>query len=274
MTDPLVIQDLYIYPIKSLGGIRLSSAKVVERGLELDRRWMLVDESGTFLTQRKYPLMAQFKVEIGSAGLIVYPGFAPKNKVNIPFQPEMDTEVAVVIWNDLVVAKLVDAQVDQWFSDLLDMPVRLVKMPHTTCRKVDPDYAENGESVSFADGMPYLIAGQESLNDINSRLASPVPMDRFRPNIVFSGGAAFEEDSWKHILIGGVDFQVVKPCARCVMITIDQATSEQGKEPLKTLSTYRRVGNKVMFGQNMVALGEGEVKVGDAIQILSAKANP
>jgi len=273
MADPLLIQDLYIYPIKSLAGIRLTAAKVAERGFELDRRWMLVDESGTFLTQRKFPLMAQFKVEIAPDGLIVYPDFAPKNKINIPFEAEIDAQVAVRIWDDQMVAQLVGTQIDEWFSELLNKPVRLVKMPLTTHREISPKYAENGEAVSFADAMPYLIIGQESLNDINARLDSPVPMDRFRPNIVFSGGSAFAEDSWKHIRIGEVDFRVTKPCARCVMITIDQATSNQGKEPLKTLSTYRKVGNKVLFGQNMMALKAGEVKVGDTVQSLSEKAN-
>jgi uncharacterized protein YcbX len=142
-------------------------------------------------------------------------------------------------------------------------------MHESTQRKVSPKYAVNDESVSFADGMPYLILGQESLDDLNSRLEKPVPMDRFRPNIVFSGGQPYVEDSWKKIRIGAVRFQVVKPCARCVLTTIDQETGLQGKEPLKTLAGYRTLGNKVYFAQNMVALETGTIRIGDQIRMES-----
>jgi uncharacterized protein YcbX len=116
--------------------------------------------------------------------------------------------------------------------------------------------------------MPYLIIGQESLNDLNSRLEIPVPMDRFRPNIVFSGGVAFQEDSLRKVKIGDLEFQIVKPCARCVMTTVDQETGEKSKEPLKTLSDYRKINSKVYFGQNVVALETGKVRIGDLIQPL------
>ncbi|PZX50232.1 MOSC domain-containing protein [Algoriphagus chordae] len=267
MSDsPLLIQDLYIYPIKSLGGIRVTEAKVEERGFELDRRWMLIDESGKFISQRAFPLMAMLHVEIGADSLSVYHISKPAELIQIPIEDEGHEISEVKVWDDKMPARLVSTEIDDWFSAILNMNVRLVKMPLSTERKVDPKYAVNGESLSFADGMPYLLIGQKSLSDLNTRLEDPLPMNRFRPNIVFSGGEAFVEDSWKKIQIGELDFQVVKPCARCVMTTVDQDTGFKGTEPLKTLATYRQVDKKILFGQNMVALSTGVLKVGDELK--------
>lgn len=268
MPDPLIIQDLYIYPIKSLAGIRLASAKVEERGFELDRRWMLIDDRGKFISQRTFPLMAMLRVAIGAHSLSVSHSSKPDDCIQIPFDLEGEVVSSVTVWDDEMPARLVDSQIDVWFSNILSMKVRLVKMPVSTERKVDPKYAVNGESVSFADGMPYLLIGQESLEDLNRKLDVPVPMNRFRPNIVFSGGQPFVEDSWRRIQIGVLDFQVIKPCARCVMTTVDQDTGVKATEPLKTLATFRKAGSKVLFGQNMVALTSGLIKVGDEIKLV------
>lgn len=265
MFENFSIQDIFIYPIKSLGGIRLTEAKVEERGLQFDRRWMLVDPQGVFLTQRTHPPMALLQVQLDEAGLIVFDKKNPKDKLQIPYSLNSGQEIEVEIWDDRVIATIVDPVLDSWFSEKLGITCHLVIMPESTQRKVSPKYAVNDESVSFADGMPYLILGQESLNDLNSRLENPVPMDRFRPNIVFSGGLAYAEDSWKKIKIGAVEFQIVKPCARCVLTTIDQETGFQGKEPLKTLAGYRTIGNKIFFAQNMVALESGIIRIGDQI---------
>lgn len=266
MDKQLVVQDIFIYPIKSLGGIRLESAKVEEKGFQYDRRWMLVDHSGLFVSQRTYPQLALLGVKILHDHLEVF------HKQNISYQltftidrvtgPEME----VTVWDDQVLAKVVDPKVSKWFSEFLGFEVHLVVMPENSHRKVDPRYAVQGESVSFADGMPYLIIGEASLEDLNSKLETPVPMDRFRPNIVFSGGTPFLEDELKKITIGEVSFQVIKPCARCVLTTVDQQSGEKGKEPLRTLSEYRTRNNKVYFGQNMVSLQAGTVRVGDLIQ--------
>ena len=266
MENQLVVQDIFIYPIKSLGGIRLEEAEVEERGFRFDRRWMLVDEEGMFVTQRVYPQLALLKVKLGETGLAVFYKKDSKNRIEVPYDLATGPELMVTIWDDQVLAKTVHPDLDDWFSEFLGFKVSLVVLPESTQRKVDPRYAVNGESVSFADGMPYLIIGQESLDDLNSRLEEPVPMDRFRPNIVFSGGFAFQEDSLRKIKIGEVDFQIIKPCARCVLTTVNQETGEKGKEPLKTLSVYRTVNSKVYFGQNMVALSHGKVKIGDHIQ--------
>ncbi len=267
MNSALKIQDIYIYPIKSLKGIRMESAKVLERGLQYDRRWMLVDPTGCFLTQRTHANMALIQVELKEDHLLVFSSLDLKNQIKIPFEQKLDTLIEVEIWDDRLMANLVNPEFDQWFSELLGMDCKLVVMPESSQRKISSKYAVNSESVSFADGMPYLIIGQESLNHLNSKLEHPVPMDRFRPNIVFSGGESFQEDSWQKITLGKVDFQVVKPCARCVLITVDQVTGKKSKEPLQTLSSYRTLNNKVYFGQNAVALEEGYIHIGDSVML-------
>lgn len=268
MEKTLIVQDIFIYPIKSLGGLRLSEAVVEEKGFQYDRRWMLVNEEGVFLSQRDYPQLALLKVELGVNELVVFRKNEKEKLIQVPFEMANGPEIMVTIWDDQVLGKVVHPEISTWFSDYLGIEVNLVVMPESSHRKVDQRYAVNCESVSFADGMPYLLIGQESLNDLNSRLERPVPMDRFRPNIVFSGGSPFLEDSLREFKIGEVEFQIVKPCARCVMTTVDQETGKKGKEPLKTLSGYRTINNKVYFGQNVVALGPGKVKIGDHIQSL------
>jgi uncharacterized protein YcbX len=267
MENHLLVQDIFIYPIKSLGGIRLMEADVEERGFRYDRRWMLVDAEGVFVTQRVYPQLALLGVNLNASGLEVFHKKDPLNRIEVPFDLAMGPELMVTVWDDQVVAKTVATHLNSWFSDFLGFSVSLVVMPETSHRKVDPRYAVQGESVSFADGMPYLIIGQESLNELNARLEFPVSMDRFRPNLVFSGGSPFLEDQLRTIKIGNLPFQIVKPCARCVLITVDQQSGKQGKEPLKTLSTYRSVNNKVYFGQNVVALSVGKIRIGDPIQL-------
>lgn len=267
MEQQLIVQDIYIYPIKSLGGIRLTEALVEERGFQYDRRWMLVDKNGVFITQRKHPELALLKVALREKGLHVT-NQRNGEVIDVSFGLDSGEVLQVAVWDDVMLAKRVDPRLDEWFSDFLGFSVRLVTMPESTRRKVDPRYAVNGESVSFADGMPYLMIGQGSLDELNSRLESPMPMNRFRPNIVFSGGAPFLEDSLRKVKIGELDFQIVKPCARCVMTTVDQRTGEKGKEPLRTLSTYRAIDGKIYFGQNVVALQSGSIKIGDLIQRL------
>lgn len=268
MEKTLIVQDIFIYPIKSLGGLRLSEAVVEEKGFQYDRRWMLVNEEGVFLSQRDYPQLALLKVELGVNELVVFRKNEKEKLILVPFEMANGPEIMVTIWDDQVLGKVVHPEISTWFSDYLGIEADLVVMPESSHRKVDQRYAVHGESVSFADGMPYLLIGQESLNDLNSRLERPVPMDRFRPNIVFSGGSPFLEDSLREIKIGEVEFQIVKPCARCIMTTVDQKTGKKGKEPLKTLSSYRTINNKVYFGQNVVALRTGKVRIGDQIQPL------
>ena len=266
MSSSLVLQEIYLYPIKSLGGISVTEALVEERGFRYDRRWMLVDKKGDFVTQRQHPQLALLQVALSETQLEVFSKRDPSQRVAFDLDLVSDQELQVSIWGDQVLARVVSAEVSRWFSDFLQMELDLVVMPESSHRKMDPRYAVQGESVSFADGMPYVMIGQASLDELNGRLADHVGMDRFRPNLVFSGGAAYAEDQFKKLQIGEVEFQVVKPCARCVMITVNQQTGEKGKEPLATLATYRTVNNKVYFGQNAVALAPGMVRVGDLIQ--------
>ncbi|MBK0378841.1 MOSC domain-containing protein [Mucilaginibacter segetis] len=263
----LRISGLYIYPIKSLGGIALTEAKVTDRGLEHDRRWMLVDANNRFLSQREHPQLALFTQELTVNGLkVTYK--ANGASILIPFKPVKQTQLQVSIWDDVCTAQLVSDEADEWFREKLNIICSLVYMPDETERPTDQKYTEPGNITSFADAYPMLIIGQASLDDLNSKLDAPVRMNRFRPNMVFTGGEAFLEDSMKHIRITGTDLYGVKLCARCVMITIDQATRKKGKEPTKTLATYRQKNNKIYFGQNLISSGNGTIKIGDEIHIL------
>jgi uncharacterized protein YcbX len=227
---------------------------------------MLVDKKGDFVTQRQHPQLALLQVALSESQLEVFSKEDPSQRIAFDLDLVSEQELQVSIWGDQVLARVVSAELSRWFSDFLQMELDLVVMPESSHRKMDPRYAVKGESVSFADGMPYVMIGQGYLDEFNGRLADHVGMDRLRPNLVFSGGAAYAEDQFKKLQIGEVEFQVVKPCARCVMITVNQQTGEKGKEPLATLATYRTVNNKVYFGQNAVALAPGMVRVGDLIQ--------
>jgi uncharacterized protein YcbX len=174
----------------------------------------------------------------------------------------------VTVWDDTCRAQLVISHIDEWFSEKLNLPARLVYMPDDSLRQTDPRYTKEGSITSFSDAYPMLIIGQASLDDLNTRLPDALPMNRFRPNIVFTGGEAYSEDTMKHINVNGIDLYGVKLCARCVMTTIDQDSAKKGKEPLKTLAKYRLKNNKIYFGQNLVHANEGILNVGDAITIL------
>ncbi|WP_257669633.1 MOSC domain-containing protein [Parapedobacter tibetensis] len=263
----LTISELYSYPIKSLGGVALSHAAVTDRGFEYDRRWMLIDEHNRFLTQREYPHMALLNVEITEAGLLVR--HPDKGHVIVPFKPALQVELPVQVWNDTCIGILVNPDLDSWFSDALGITCSLVFMPETTHRQVDQRYAPDGFITSFADGYPFLMIGQASLDDLNSRMEEPLNMDRFRPNMVFTGGNPFEEDLMKHIQLSNIDFYGVKRCARCVVTTINQQTAKKAKEPLKTLASYRSKNKKILFGQNLIHQGTGVVRIGDTMQVLS-----
>ena len=259
------ISGLYIYPVKSLGGISLPYAEVTDRGLKYDRRWMLVDEENCFLTQREYPQMALLKMAIEEDGLrVTHP---VKGAVTIPFEPHNHASEEVIIWNDTCAGVFVSSELDKWFSDAIGINCRLIYMPENTRRQVDLTYAPEGFITSFADAYPFLLIGQSSLDDLNGRMAEQLPMNRFRPNIVFTGGEPFEEDLMKHINIAGIDFYGVKLCARCVLTTVNQQTAVKGKEPLKTLATYRFKNNKILFGQNLIHKGTGILTVGDTLSV-------
>jgi len=264
----MILSGLYIYPIKSVKGIALTEGKIQTRGLQYDRRWMLIDDNNRFLTQREFPKLATISLSIEPNGLQAsLNGQAP---LLIPFVPAADSSVPVQIWNSNCPAALVSAEADRWFSEALDSSVRLVYMPDETKRLIDP--AKGDAIVSFADAYPFLLATEASLEDLNSRLQDRVGMDRFRPNFVISGAAAaFAEDGWQEVTIGGTNFRVAKACSRCVMTTVDQERGvKSGEEPLRTLASFRRFDNEVRFGQNLIAANEGStVRVGDLVTVVN-----
>lgn len=262
----LTLTEIWIYPIKSLGGIRLTKAHVQEKGLQYDRRWMLVDENGKFMTQRVMPEMALFKVAITDAQLTIT-HIHTKSHHTIALQPTLTgRKQTVTIWDDAVKAVEVSEESSNWFSQILNIGCKLVYFPEENERAVDRQYATH-EQVSLADGYPFLIIGEASLQDLNNRMKKPLPMNRFRPNFVFSGGLPFEEDTWKKFSIGTNRFLGVKPCSRCVLTTVNQDTAEKGDEPLRTLATYRKQNNKIYFGQNLLAVDHTFVQEGDLITL-------
>jgi uncharacterized protein YcbX len=265
----LQISELYVYPIKSLPGISLRQACITDRGFEHDRRWMLVDENNTFLSQREIPEMTQLAVTLEKNAIRVTDR-RNEDSLAIAFRqndPAQKNAAEVTVWDDTCMGEYVSVEADAWFSKTLGINCRLVHMPDDSRRMVDQQYAPGDNITSFADAYPFLVIGQASLDDLNSRLAEPLPMDRFRPNIVFVGGAAFEEDLMAHLTINDINFYGVKLCARCPIPTIDQHTGLRGKEPLKTLAKYRQRDNKVYFGQNLVHRGDGVISVGDTMEV-------
>lgn len=264
----LRLSELHIYPIKSARGISLSSARVDIRGLEHDRRWMVVDEQGKFLTQRSIPRMALIQVELDSSHLSVKAD--GMNELRLPLKPDSGDPLRVCVWNDSFDAMDTGQQAALWFTKMLSRPCRLVFMPDTIERIANPKYAPRKTLVSFVDAFPFMLLSQASLNELNSRLAQPVPMNRFRPNLVIEGCTAYEEDSWANLRIGDVRFEVAKPCERCTIPTVDQETGIRASEPILTLSSYRTIGGKVYFGQNLTHDTQGMLAVGNEVHVIRA----
>lgn len=264
----MYLSGIFIYPIKSCRGISLTSAKISSTGLEHDRKWMLVDENGLFMSQRSTIEMAHIEVSLNDVGLLISYRKSDIQDLQIPFEP-LEESIEVQVWQDKFSANCVGKKADEWFSKVLESRCRLVKFGSESQRQVDPEYAPKGLQTAFADGFPFLIIGEASLSHLNTRLKKPVSMVRFRPNLVFTGGDAFTEDSWQHFQVGNTEFERVKACARCAIPTIDPETGIKGKEPMQTLATYRKVGKKVMFGQNLICLQGNEVRVNDEIKLIS-----
>ncbi|MBC7936869.1 MAG: MOSC domain-containing protein [Rhizobacter sp.] len=267
------ISAIYIYPIKSLGGIELNASAITRRGLEHDRRWMLVDEKNEFLTQRAYPQMALLKTAINIDSIIVYHCNKPEDVIKLPLYPAAKETITVRVWDDYCEAQYAAEAINKWFTQKLGIGCKAVYMPDESKRKLDPDYALSAEDItSFSDGYPILLVSEASLEDLNSKLQIAVPMDRFRPNIVITGTNAFAEDTMKHFTINHSNFYGVKLCGRCAVTTTNQQTGERGKEPLKTLASYRTINNKVCFGQNIICESGGKISVGDEIIIIETAA--
>jgi uncharacterized protein YcbX len=263
----LQISQLFIYPIKSLAGIAIPTAEITHTGFKHDRRWMLVDEQNLFLSQRTHPQMALLQPAETEKGIIVTHKQNPSQSLFIPFVNEQSKKIKVTVWDDVCDAIEAAPLYNEWFSNMLQINCKLVYMPNDTKRLVDKKYAANNEVTSFSDGYPILMIGQSSLDNLNEKLTDPLPINRFRPNIVFTGGHAFIEDEMAAFTINEINFLGVKPCARCVMTTINQQTAQKSKEPLKTLATYRMKNNKIYFGQNVLQQQNGFINVGNEIKI-------
>ena len=259
------LSGIFIYPIKACGGIALQQADVVERGLAHDRRYMLVDRAGSFVTQRSLPQLCRVATALSARSVVVSaPGRA---QLELPLALTSGDGVeatAYQVW-DSSGSALRHPQGSRWFSELLNDEVSLVFMPDTERRAVNPARARPGDIVSFADGYPLLLISEASLEELNRRLDEPLEMRRFRPNLVISGCAPHAEDGFATLSIGRIGFRGVKRCDRCVVTTIDPDTGEKGKEPLRTLAQYRQEDGKVWFGMNLIHNGTGTLRVGDAV---------
>lgn len=262
------VTELNIYPVKSTRRIALTESEVLPRGLPWDRRWMVVDRDGRFITARQHPRLATVQTRLSSGEL--YVEVAGRTGFSLPLLPDGQHKVSVTVWKDCVEALAAGAQADSWFSDFLGQDCRLVQMTDDVRRPLNRDFGKPGDQVSFADGFPLLLISEASLADLNSRLDRPVEMRRFRPNLVVDGDAPYGEDGWRHIRVGEVEFEGVKNCSRCIFTTIDPDTGEKDPqtEPLRTLSRYRRgPEGKVYLGRNLIPRSAGVIRVGDSVSV-------
>jgi uncharacterized protein YcbX len=257
------VSALTIYPLKGGRGMPVTELAIDSIGPRNDRRWVVVDSAGVQVTQREIARLCQIVARPDGAGLRLSAPYMPTIEV-----PEPTAEAArrtVQVWDDAVEAADAGDVAARWVSRFLGAEVRLAHCPETTARRTDPDYDPIGSPVSFADGYPLLLISEASLADLNTRLPSPLPMNRFRPNLVVRGTEPFAEDGWRRFMIGAIPFDGVKPCARCVVTTTDQDTGERSPEPLRTLARYRRRGDGVQFGMNVVHRRTGTIRVGDPV---------
>lgn len=262
------VASLHIHPLKSCAAVDVTTLRITSRGPEGDRRWLAVDADGRFITARQRAAMVGIHAVETASGLRLDAPSMPTIHIDTPHAH--GPRLAVSIWRDEVDALRCDPAADAWLTEYLGVSARLVHMDAAARRAVDPAYSRPGDEVSFADAYPLLVIGQASLDALNARLASPVPMERFRPSVVVVGSAEFAEDSWRRVRIGAVEFDAVKRCTRCVFTTIDPATLQRDPdgEPLRTLTTFRRSPEGVTFGMNLIPRSEGILRLGDAVQQL------
>jgi len=264
----ITLSSLIYYPIKACRGFEVVSSNIERMGLEYDRRMMVVTPEGEFLTQRQFPKLALVTPTLKDGVLTLSaPGF---DSIQLAIRTS-GFSWPVNIWKSKGVQAIDQGEeAVEWFSDWLGTSVRLVHIAEGLQRKLNPQYAVNEDDhTGFADGYPILLISEESLGDLNSRLDKPLPMNRFRPNIVVKGCEPFTEDTWNQIQIGDVQLAIVKPCARCEVTTIDKDTLERSKEPLKTLGKYRKHKLGAIFGQNVIPLNSGRLRLGMIVEVLS-----
>ncbi len=262
------LSTIHVYPVKSCAPLTLASATVEDRGFAGDRRWMIADADARFMTGREHPRLSLIRALPDGDGLTLTAPHMPP----LHLSPPLDgARVETTVWKSTVQALPAPATADAWISRYLGQSARFVYMDEACVRAVDERYGAPGDEVSFADGFPLLLISQGALDLLNTKLVTPVPMLRFRPSIVVADTAPHAEDDWKRIRIGAIDFDVVKPCARCVVPNVDfeRGTRNPDGEPLRTLATYRRAPAGVLFGQNLIPRGSGVLSVGDAVEVLA-----
>ncbi|TPW11842.1 MAG: MOSC domain-containing protein [Halothiobacillaceae bacterium] len=261
----LIVSELAIYPVKSLAPLSLRQSTVEAFGLTHDRRWMVVDPSGKFLTQRQLASMCLIQPSLTNGALTLT---APGMEI-IAIPPATSPAIAVQIWSDHCRGLDCGDAAAQWLHTFLDRPCRLVYFPDEEVRPVDPNFALPHDKTAFSDGFPLLLTTTASLDYLNSYMVKPIAMQRFRPNIVISGNRAFDEDQWQRLRIGDTTYRVAKPCSRCVIPNIDPTTATIEREPTQTLLAHRKRDNKVYFGQNLIADGDGVIAVGMEVERLA-----
>ena len=265
------ISRLFTYPIKSLRGIELAASPINRRGLQWDRRWMLVDETGQFFTQRTVPQMTLLQPRIEGNQLMIQSLNTDLPTLSVALSFDGLEDIEVTVWKDTLMARTVSPVADRWFSEALERPCRLVVMPDQAERPTKGTTTSAQQWNSFSDAYPLLILGEAAFNHLNGQLESSIQIQRFRPNIVFSGGTPHDEDRWHHFKIGQALFESGGPCARCAVPNIDPETGKSSLEPTKTLVTYRYKDREILFGLNAMpkAAAPDKIRLGDSIQVLS-----
>lgn len=257
------VSSLFVYPVKGCAGTSVLEMSFDARGPVGDRRWMVVDDDGRFLSQREHPRLRTVVPRPSPGGLeLTASGMQPLTLESNERRP-----VEIRVWDYRGMALDEGPLAAAWFSEVLGTGARLVRFDERTHRPVSREHTDVVAEIAFADAYPVLLISLESLGDLNRRLEQPLPMNRFRPNVVVRDCHPFEEDTWSRIEAPELTLSVVKPCTRCVVTTIDQRTGARGKEPLKTLATFRREASSVIFGQNCVHHGTGTLRVGDALNV-------
>lgn len=267
MLTTIKLSGLFIYPVKSLAGIQVDRWPVSDTGFLYDRKWMLIDSDGNFLSQRKLPRMALIKTAIWQDRLkLTAPGM---EAFSLPLEQQAGSIISSTVWQDQCNARHVSSEADEWFSRFLGLPCQLVFKPDDVIRPVDTRYARLTDQTAFSDGFPFLIISEASLDNLNAAMGLKFSMARFRPNLVVAGCTGYAEDTWREIRIGSIDFRLPKPCSRCAITTVDPDTAETGKEPLTTLNRSRKWQNAVYFGQNALHDQTGILAVDDEVTIHS-----
>ncbi|HEY3698770.1 MAG TPA: MOSC N-terminal beta barrel domain-containing protein [Spongiibacteraceae bacterium] len=263
----LTVSELAIYPVKSLGGIALQQMQFDRFGPVCDRRYIVVDNDARFVTQREYAQMSLVRLTLN--GYLIEFSAPSMSIFTLDTQRAVtDARKTVTVWRDRVTACDMGEEIAAWLSSYLGIAVRLFYMPDDSVRHVDPTYGNSGDRVSFADGFPVLLIGAASLREFNCTLPEPIGSERFRPNIVVAGAEPYAEDQWRRIRIGTLEFDVVKPCSRCVIPSIDPLTGKKQPIVAQTLARLRRRGDAVYFGQNLVHRGIGTIAIGAPVTVL------